>query len=268
MGHLRTSSAYQLLSSTYQRLRSPAYQLNRVSAVLGIISALWRISSIVRISQRFCVLSQLSCVSAFCIDFSTYQVLRVLCAYRLFCVSAPLRISSSAYRLRISASTLYCICTNSSTYQLLCISAPLHISSSVNRLSISASALYCICTMYMYISAPLRISSSSYQFFYVSAPLCISSSAYQLLCVSTLSHTVYISPPPLCIVCILCVPALLHISFSAYSLYTNISALLRISYSTYPYTRYVSQWQHPYANVFDVIYRKILLGFYHVIVYV
>lgn len=195
------------------RINSSAYHL-RISAFapLRIICSTYK----VRISQGFCVLSQLSCVSAFCIDFSTYQVL---------CVPALLRISSSAYQLLRIPSTyqhlhsvlyMYCICTNSSTYQLLCILAPLHISSSVNRLRISASALYCICTMY--ISAPLRISSSSYQFFYVSAPWCISSSAYQLLCVSTLSHTVYISPPPLCIVCIVCVPALLHISFSAYSL--------------------------------------------------
>lgn len=118
-------------------------------------------------------------------------------------------------------------------YQLFCVSALLRISSSVYRLRISASALYSICTAY--IPAPLRISSSTYQLFCVSAPLRINSSAYQRLCVSALPHTVYIPPPPLCTVCVLCAYQLLCISASPHTVY--VSAPLRFYVLAIPHIR-------------------------------
>ena len=110
---VRTSSAYQLLRipSTYQRLCSSAYQPFRISAP--------------------------------CINSSTYQVLCLLCAYRLFCVSA------SPYTVYVSASTL------------LYISA---LPPSPYTVYVSASTL-------LYISALPRISSL-YQLFHVPSPLC------------------------------------------------------------------------------------------------
>lgn len=122
-------------SSTYQRLRSVlcAYQFLCIPSTYISAPLLLCVSSVL---HTRCVLAS---VFAYCLNCFAYQlfVLTFLhiksCAYRLFCVSAPLRISSSAYRLRISTSTLYCICT-------------------------------------VYVPTPLRISSSAYQLLYISAP--------------------------------------------------------------------------------------------------
>lgn len=199
-----------------------------VSAVLRIISALWRISSNRSSTYQLFPIQgayQAFCVSASCINSSMYkyQVFRVLCAYRLF-LSTYQRLFSSGYYL-------FCVsapCINLSTYQVLrvlyayrlfyvlippqtvyvlvpplctvCVSIPLH------TVYVSALLLFCVlsiphtrcvlASVFVYCLNCLAYQLFLLTFLYIkSSVYCVraSSFAYQFLCVSALLNTVYVS---------------------------------------------------------------------------